>query len=435
MCCQFVLELAFVSALSLFTSKTYPSELAYQLEWGHQIGTDGHDYSNGVAVDPLGNLFFVMTVTGSFAGDHGGCYDNVVGKYDQDGNLMWAHQYGIDTCESGSGIAADNCGNAYVAGGLSETLTGDPIEPGMYGYVAKFSSAGDVLWESRLGAIPDDIATDGLGNVYVVGDTKDSLGAPNAGKNDVFLSKFDDEGNQEWIVQIGTEVTESGVGVSADKLGNVFITGTTFGTIGDESLGSADPYAIKFDAYGNQVWAKQWGSQFYEQGFVTQADGLGGAYFGGYEFFANSEGEPVGMAAFVRRLDSEGNLLWTQYLQRTTQDMAHSISVDSLGYIYVGGSHLAISKFSATGIHIGTLQHGIDAATAASELTIDSENSIYVSGLVGGTMMGPPLGDTDVFFFKLTPTEVPEPATAVLLTLGVLVGCHARPHRPSVGHR
>src|SRR5262249_49751428 len=59
-----------------------------------------------------------------------------------------------------------------------------------------------------------------------------SLGGPNAGGNDAFVSKYDAAGNFQWTRQLGTSSDEFSYGVSAGGAGNDYISGYTFGRLG-----------------------------------------------------------------------------------------------------------------------------------------------------------------------------------------------------------
>lgn len=90
------------------------------------------------------------------------------------------------------------------------------------------------------------VSADGLGNVYISGRTKGGLGGPNAGGNDVFLSKYDASGTLEWTRQFGTSESDYGYEVSADGLGNVYISGQTRGSLGGPNAGDFDAFVAKF---------------------------------------------------------------------------------------------------------------------------------------------------------------------------------------------
>jgi hypothetical protein len=61
----------------------------------------------------------------------------------------------------------------------------------------------------------------------------------------VFVTKYSAAGLLLWIRQFGTDRREDSGGISADGLGNVFASGTTFGDLGGASRGSADAFVAK----------------------------------------------------------------------------------------------------------------------------------------------------------------------------------------------
>ena len=73
----------------------------------------------------------------------------------------------------------------------------------------------------------------------------------NAGADDAFLAKYDASGTLQWIQQLGTSSRETSRGVSADGLGNVYISGATEGSLGGANAGGGgylegDVYVAKF---------------------------------------------------------------------------------------------------------------------------------------------------------------------------------------------
>ena len=73
------------------------------------------------------------------------------------------------------------------------------------------------------------VSADGLGNVYISGDTTGGLGGDNAGAYDAFVSKYDAAGNLLWTEQLGTAMSDHGNGVIAPT---VWATSTSRGTPG-----------------------------------------------------------------------------------------------------------------------------------------------------------------------------------------------------------
>ena len=69
----------------------------------------------------------------------------------------------------------------------------------------------------------NDVSIDGSGNAYVTGFTLGGLdGNTNAGSADMFLTKYDTDGNKIWTEQLGTDGWDFGNGVSVDDSGNAW---------------------------------------------------------------------------------------------------------------------------------------------------------------------------------------------------------------------
>jgi hypothetical protein len=106
------------------------------------------------------------------------------------------------------------------------------------------------LWISQLGTSDFEeafsVSADGLGNVYISGYTTGHLDQPPAGGDDLFLSKLDGSGNVLWTRQFGTAAAERSQSISADGLGNVYASGYTVGNLVSPNLGFEDALVIKF---------------------------------------------------------------------------------------------------------------------------------------------------------------------------------------------
>ena len=106
-----------------------------------------------------------------------------------------------------------------------------------------------VDWIRQLGTSDFDtswgVSADSLGNVYISGRTRGSLGGQNAGLSDAFVSKYDAAGTLLWTEQLGTSSSDASYGVSADSLGNVYISGSTRGSLGGPNAGGSDAFLVK----------------------------------------------------------------------------------------------------------------------------------------------------------------------------------------------
>ena len=177
--------------------------------------------------------------------------------------LAWTRQLRTFRSDFGRGVSADGLGNVYISG-LTAGSLGGPNAGHDDAFVAKYDTAGNLQWIRQLGTIDGDgstsVSADGLGNVYISGGTAGSLGGPNAGEGDAFVSKFDAAGNIQWTRQLGTSEGDESSGVSADGLGNVYISGYTAGSLGGPYAGGTDAFVAKYDEAGNLQWVKQLGS-------------------------------------------------------------------------------------------------------------------------------------------------------------------------------
>jgi hypothetical protein len=91
-------------------------------KWAKRFGGPFDEYAGGLAVDPAGNV----TITGAFrkqisfgpGDDHFalGEDDIYVARFDTNGKLAWAHTYGGERNDSGSGVASDAAGNTVLTG-------------------------------------------------------------------------------------------------------------------------------------------------------------------------------------------------------------------------------------------------------------------------------------------------------------------------------
>ena len=165
--------------------------------------------------------------------------------------------------------------------------------------------------------------------------------------------KFDANGTDQWTRQFGS-VTASGfaeadaaLGVAADASG-VYVAGIVGGASpGQTSTGESDAYVRKYDAAGNEVWTRQFGTADEDgaSGVCVDASGVyvagfvGGLHFGGVGGGGALPGQTSAGDgdAFVRKYDAAGNEVWTcQFGTASNNDVATSVFAAATG-VYVGG--------------------------------------------------------------------------------------------------
>src|SRR5215207_785326 len=199
-------------------------------------------------------------------------------------------------------------------------------------------------WIRQLGTsnsdINYDVSTDGLGSVYTSGYTQGSLAAPNAGGSlgfDVLVTKYNSAGNLVWTRQLSSSGDEESFGLSADRLGNVFVAGYTTGNLAGTNAGGDDAFIARYDAGGNLIWTRQLGSGGQERASSVASDGIGNAYVAGVTAGSLAGGSSGSTDAFLFKLDVTGNIVWQRQFGTSGFDGIDGLAADALGNIYFSG--------------------------------------------------------------------------------------------------
>ena len=108
--------------------------------------------------------------------------------------------------------------------------------------------------------------------------------------NDIFVVKYDANGNVLWAKSAGGTSHDIAYGISTDAGGNVLLTGDfyspsiSFGTttLTSASPGASDVFVVKYDANGNVLWAKSAGGIFTDIGYDISTDASGNVLVTGY---------------------------------------------------------------------------------------------------------------------------------------------------------
>ncbi|MDI6839450.1 MAG: T9SS type A sorting domain-containing protein [bacterium] len=146
------------------TIKYSPSGELLWVQYYNSIG-NGNDIPTAIKCDAFGNIY--IGGTSSWSNDNA---DYLVLKYSSDGELLWHKEYNgpIKSYDFVTDIAIDEAGDVFLTGGSYGNRTGCDFA------TLKYSSAGELLWESRYnnsyyadGA--SAVVVDDAGNIYVTG--------------------------------------------------------------------------------------------------------------------------------------------------------------------------------------------------------------------------------------------------------------------------
>jgi hypothetical protein len=296
--------------------------------------------------------------------------------------FTWARQNAGDgtACQAFS-VVTDSAGNAYVSGSYNcfEFFIGAPplivTDPPETVFLSKYDRSGNVLWTRTTGAASPALgsacAVDTQGNIFVAGSfgsTNLSFGTvvlTNSGLINMFLAKFNPDGNLLWARQAGgSDGADGAFGMVVDEGGNAYITGqlgSTNAMFGNFPLAnsqatsnSTDSFVAKYDGAGNALWARRITQTLgvrpsfspgaiYVLGLVTNV-----ADFGGGVWLTNSSSDGT-FHTFLAKYDLAGNPLWSRQvatgnpntnINLPLADFPTGIAANSNGNIFITGCFL-----------------------------------------------------------------------------------------------
>ena len=409
-----------------------------------------------------------MAVTGSFYGatDFGGgsvssfvhptlgpTMDIFIAEYSPTGGYLWARVIGADSDEAGKGGAVDSSGNVLVTGYQGSYMVdygGGPqfSHGGNDLFFAKYSSAGSWIWSKTIGGGGYDqgnaIAADDADNVVATGYIGAGTGGVDfgggmlfsAGLSDVFLVKYSAAGVHQWSKRFGGSGNDTGMAISTDSAGSVYIIGSFEGTIDFgggplTSSGMRDIFVAKFSATGTHVWSKKFGSTGDDVGYGLTVDSAGDAVISGkfqssVSFGGTALTSAGGDDIFLAKLSgTNGNHVWSKSFGNTSGDVSLAVTADAsrnvvmtgyfTGSVNLGGALLSgsgldvfVAKYDTNGSHIWSRRFGgFDTQignSVAMKLTGEvSLTGYFANGIDFGSGSMTCVGSYDAFLASIGP--------------------------------
>lgn len=297
--------------------------------WGKQFGSEKDDYILNQVIDTNGNLFVAGKTTGIIETKNFGKNDGFLTKIDSSGNIIWAKQFGTPEEDDEQWCAIDKSGNVYITGTTTGDLNGK--NAGMEDiFIVKYNTDGKILWSKQFGTSGTDIAkgiyADNKGNIYVTGATAGKLGQASFGKNDCYIMKLDDSGNQIFTRQFGTPEDDYCYFIAGGPGSDILVCGTTWGSLAGKNKGVIDGFTGQFTDKGDLIKYNQIGSEGFDIPMVLKMDNEKNIYVGGStsgNFGGNQQGEGD---AFLLKLNDKGDILWNNQFGTKNNDGVRAIS-------------------------------------------------------------------------------------------------------------
>lgn len=329
-----------------------------------------------------------------------GDYTCFVSKLDSAGNFAWVKFFGganptTGPCR-GLSLKTDNSGNVYITGYFSFTIDFDPgvgisnLSTGSGtpdAFICKLDNNGNFIWAKKIGSTgaeySNSINLDPTGNIIISGyfqNTSDFdpgaavFNLTSAGSDDIFILKLDNSGNFLWAKSIGSTTVDRSNSVTTDAIGNIISTGYFQGTVDFDpgagivnlvSTGSS-VFISKLDPNGNYITAKKIGG------------GIGNSV-------CTDQNNNIILAAGSGnfKLDSIGNILWSI----NVGGPSNSIASDIFGNIYSTGNlvnDVYVRKIDSNGNLLMLKQFGGSYTDEGKAIAVDNSGGIITTGMFQG---------------------------------------------------
>jgi uncharacterized repeat protein (TIGR01451 family) len=425
---------------------------AQKLQWAKRIGSTGLDAGNKIQQAPDGSIYTTGTFNGTVDFDEGPGVYNLTApangglfllKTDAEGNFIWAkHVVGNFTLNAN--------GEIYIFASISDTVDVDP-GPGVFTVIPvagidllieKLDVNGNFVWAKQIDATNSAggrmAKTDALGNVYVAGtfngsgDFDPGAGVTtltSTGTSDVFIMKFDANGNFAWAKSMGGAGDNVVYDLAVDAPGNLYFTGkfqNSFdfdpgaGVATVTTNGGYEIFIAKFNTTGGYVWAKTIGGISGDVGYAIELDDSGYVYTAG-NFARTADFDPgadtfnISAGAsfsnvFICKLNNNGGFVWARGVGGPKEDVGWDLAVDAKQNVYTIGTFsytadfdpgpltynfssvgtieddLFISKLDRNGNFLWALAAGDSLDELGSGIMVDNANNVYVTGLFRQTL-------------------------------------------------
>ncbi|MCP4137788.1 MAG: hypothetical protein GY754_42900 [bacterium] len=327
-----------------------------QKKWSRTLGSSASETVFAVTTDGEDNIYITGYTSGDLAGGGNlGSNDIYLAKYDSSGTKQWVRQFGSDGDEWSRGIAADSNNNIYVTGWTKGDMGGNGNPGSNDIFLVKYNSSGTEQWVRQLGASGDDtgrgLVVDSDNNVYITGWTAGDLdGEVTTGGLDVFLSMYSSSGVYNWTRLSGSTANDLGLELAIDSAGNIYITGETHGDWNGTTSGGTDMFLLKYNTSRTVEWVSQLGSEGNDYGDEVAVDSTGNIYVCGVTI----NGFNGDTDAFLVKYLSTGETRSYRQFGSTSIDVSEGLAIDSDNNIYVTGWTEGImdSNSNAGGIDI-----------------------------------------------------------------------------------
>jgi hypothetical protein len=242
------------------------------------------------------------------------------------GDTLWTRVYGGVNYEVAYDIQTTSDGGFIMVGGSGSFGATYYLDF----YLVKIDSVGDTLWTRSYGGDQVDwalaVQQTSDGGYIVVGNTE-SYGP---GSSNIYIIKTNPIGNLEWEYVYGDSGSEGAVAVHQTTDNGYVVAGYT-SSISPGNYYYA--YVLRLDSNGDSLWTRAYGGGFGDSAADMKPTNDGGYIIAGYTYsYGSGESD-----FYLLKIDAAGNPLWTRAFGTPYYDWSTSvIETADGGYMAVG---------------------------------------------------------------------------------------------------
>ncbi|HRI60571.1 MAG TPA: gliding motility-associated C-terminal domain-containing protein [Saprospiraceae bacterium] len=271
-----------------------------------------------------------------------------IAKFDMQGNMLWQNDINKHVGSSfGQSVEQMNDGSFIVAGGGISYQGGDTST---HGYLAKFSSDGNLLWERFY----DDIAsyqesfsevTVGAGYLLAAG-TREEPPITHQ-DSDLWIVRFDLDGNVIWEKIFGDLNSDIGLNLQPAPNGDFWVNNRHYfndnNTSGNNWGAGNDVWLLRFNEDGELQQKVVAGGDSTDRFHTLKRTSDGGLIGAGFSNSSDLSVPALGASdLWVVKFDNAGNIEWQRLYGGSDGETAYDIDeIPGTGGYYVLGSSLS----------------------------------------------------------------------------------------------
>jgi len=273
------------------------------------------------------------------------------------------------------------------------------------------------------------VATDSEGGIYVVGTSKGSFEHQinTATNEDVFLTKFDNEGNVLFTRLLGAAGDADAYGIAVDSEDNVIIVGktdselSTSDVIDNNTFNASDAFVTKISKRGDEVFRYQLDTFGESAAYSVAVDSNNDVFVGGYTKSAINATTSFsgGKDALILKLSGvDGTLTDSNVFGTSADEVIKGIAVDGNDNLVVAtesSGNAVVYRVDGTDLtnQTASVDFGnLGSSGSVAGIAIDNTNgAVYISGVTTNagldasgtaTVNGSALGAQEGFVSGLT---------------------------------